>query len=183
MLWCCRVTFVDGTEREVDRDANVTLRVKVASPSPNYTLHWDCSPLDIPGASCFSQPGILNTFPTTTYIGDNIFSRLHHLWELLHNTSNNDSSSNQTKGISYTWHQFSPSHSSSSFLSPSEEGDSYFLNRVFNTSQHYIVSLTFPASILVSSYNRFHFSASVKEHSTHPVNVSQLVVVESSRDK
>lgn len=159
------MTFVDGTEREVDRDSNVTLRVEVASSTPNYTLLWDCFPIESPEASCFQQPDMLSTFPTTTIVGESFFSRLHHLWELLYNSSSNSLSNNKN--------------------SPPPTGeDNNFLQNALNTSNYYIVTLTFPASALLTTYTRFHFMASVtRNHPLPPVNASQLVVVKSSRDK
>lgn len=183
-----RATFVDGTEREVDRDANVTLRVEVTSPSPNFTVSFDCSPLDAPFASCFTEANKLSSFPTTTNLGENLFSRLQHLWELLRNTSSSDSSSSSsssgrilTKSNPYTSHHFLPplNRTSSPFYM---HDDSHFLHKVFNTSQHYIVSLTFPASTLVATHKRFRFRASIRKDHKHRVRASQVVSISSPRD-
>ncbi|XP_045139440.1 uncharacterized protein LOC123520860 isoform X2 [Portunus trituberculatus] len=183
-----RVTFVDGTEREVDRDANVTLRVEVTSPSPNFTVSFRCSPLDAPSASCFTEANQLSSFPTSTNEGENLFSRLQHLWELLHNTSSSDSSSSSSSSSDKNLknNPFTSSHFSLPFnkiFSPFHMyDDSHFLHKVFNTSQHYIVSLTFPASTLVSTHKRFKFSASIKKDPKHRVEASQVVSISSPRD-
>lgn len=175
-----RVTFVDGTEREVDKDSNVTLRVEVASPSPNYTLHWDCFPQGFPGATCFQQPDILNTFPTTTNVGENFFSRLQHLWELLHN-NNSINDNNNNMNIEEKENLYDFLHSSPP--PPVEEEDHEFEQHFFNNNHTYIVSLTFPASILLTAHTRFHFSVSVtRSYQLLPVNASQLVVVMPSKD-
>lgn len=75
---------MDGSEREVEADSMVTLQVEVNSPSPNYTLRWNCTLEDHPGASCFEDPTIWTTFTTTTTVADDgVLSRIYHLWDIM----------------------------------------------------------------------------------------------------
>lgn len=112
-------------------------------------------------------------------MGENFFSRLQHIWELFHNDASSD---NNNKNPNNDKNTLAFVHGPTSPPPPVEEQD--YLQNVFNNSYTYIVTLTFPASSLLSSYSRFHFSVSVtRYHDLFPVNASQLVVVKRSRDK
>ncbi|KAG7157720.1 putative PKD/REJ-like domain-containing protein, partial [Homarus americanus] len=80
-----KVVFIDGTEREVDGQTNITLRVEVTTPTPNYTLKWDCQPVGHPDHSCFSHPDPWDSFTASTRVVDGFFSHLYHMWDNLHN--------------------------------------------------------------------------------------------------
>lgn len=183
-MYVYRAVFVDGTEREVDARSNITLRVEVTSPSSNYSLKWHCHPEDQARASCFQKSVSMSSFTTSTQI-TNVITRFRHMWHILQEVVQ----SNDFFG--------GPSHAPSTVENGIQEEDSEASNSTTGSnpsreahlkpsfpfdSWRYIETITFPASSLLTSRNKFVFRVTCNLGSKKAED-KQMIVVTTPRDR
>lgn len=79
-----RVVFTDGSAREVDARSNITLRVEVTSPTPDYDIKWGCHLLYNASEGCFPEADPWSKYTNTSDHADTVFDVLHRWWEMIH---------------------------------------------------------------------------------------------------
>nr|XP_045589542.1 uncharacterized protein LOC123751503 [Procambarus clarkii]XP_045589543.1 uncharacterized protein LOC123751503 [Procambarus clarkii] len=191
---------MDGTERDVDANSNITLRVEVTAPTPNYTLEWACRLAADPDSGCFTDPDPWDTFTATRRVADRLVVRLWHIWDILHDDDGDGSRGLHPSSVTTTTYADEDTNTLRYKASPSENTlpraaaarawtASPLWKRAHTakiplskrSSVKYIETISFPASSLLRGEDKFIVSVSCRYHLMASSD-QQLIVIQSPRD-